>query len=239
MHEVEKELIKATGYKPLRKFSDRQDYLKSILNAVSKLEDADFEHLSDEAATWANAAVEAHNAKDVDLPDFDEVGDPEEEIEEVEVEAGAVIEHDPGPDDEAEGQPEDELPHDDELHEDDDEDEPEVKPTKAKKAAPKKPEQKEPTLRKVAPVTKTHKDDPEVELDKWGAMAGSKNSRALAMFEKGATTKEVKDTIGGTYYNVLKKMAQNGHKVEKEGSLIKLTHTDDMKSGKAAVKKKK
>ena len=42
MHEVEKELIKATGYKPLRKFSDRQDYLKSILNAVSKLEDADF-----------------------------------------------------------------------------------------------------------------------------------------------------------------------------------------------------
>src|SRR5271168_429088 len=80
MHTVEKELIEATGYKPARKFANRQDYLGSILNAVLKLSNDDFDSLSDEAATWANSAVEAKNSKAEELPDFDEV-DPSEDAE--------------------------------------------------------------------------------------------------------------------------------------------------------------
>jgi hypothetical protein len=40
----------------------------------------------------------------------------------------------------------------------------------------------------------------------------------------------------GTYYNLLKKMVENGHRLEKEGSFITLIHKD---AGKATKKAKK
>ena len=84
-HPIESELIKITGYKTRTKFSDRQDYLGSILNAVMKLTDDDFENLTDGAAEWANAAVHAKNTKE-DIPDFDEAvatdDEPEDEDDE-------------------------------------------------------------------------------------------------------------------------------------------------------------
>jgi hypothetical protein len=43
------------------------------MNSVAKLSDDDFDNLSDEAATWANAAIDVINAKKGDIPDFDEV----------------------------------------------------------------------------------------------------------------------------------------------------------------------
>ena len=61
MHAIESELIQATGYKTQRKFSNRQDYLGSILNAAIKLEDADYDALTDGAKGWYNAAIEAKN----------------------------------------------------------------------------------------------------------------------------------------------------------------------------------
>ena len=229
MHEIEKELIKATNFKPLKKYDNRQEYLKSILNSVSKLPDEDFDTLSDEAATWANEAVAAHNTRSGLLPDFDEV----EDVSDEEAEAEEVA-------DEAETEAEaaeDELPHD--QHEPDDEPAEEPEPVKAKKEkAPPKAAAK-PIKPPLDPRDFRLEDQPEVIVDKFGCVVGSKNHRALAMFEKGATTTEVKNTIGGTYYNILKKMVQNGHRLEKEGAVITLTHSSDMKSGKAAVKPKK
>lgn len=272
MHAIERELIKVTGYKARTKFSDRQDYLSSILNAVSKLDDDDFDNLSDEAAEWANAAVEAKNSRNAELPDFDEVGTPEEapddssdpEDEEGGEDGSADDENDSDADDDSddvadasdddaseddEGDPTDDNPEDDDDADDDedaeadDEDEPEEKP--AKKAAPKKaakpapaPKLKPPPKPKKAAAKPPKQNDVEedVVLDKWGCMEGSKNSQALSIFEKGATAKEVKEQLGGTYYNILKRMAEQGHSVEKEGAVIKVTHKD---AKKAPVKKAK
>lgn len=205
MHTVERELIEATGYKPARKFANRQDYLGSILNAVLKLSNDAFDALTDEAATWANAAVEAKNSKAEELPDFDEVVDDDGDTAPADIEAETEVEDMAEAEADAEVQP------------------------KARKASKSKP--------KAETVRPEHEADlVDVKMDKWGAMEGSKNAIALGMFEKGATSKEVKDALGGTYYNILKRMAAKGHKIEKEGSLIKLTHSDDL--GKKVAKKK-
>jgi hypothetical protein len=229
MHAIERELIKVTGYKAQRKFSDRQDYLKSILNAINKLDNDDFDNLSDEAAIWANNAVEAHNGKQ-ELPDFDETDvDEEEAIEEASAEAAGLTE--PVDDDESEDdESEDEIdPETGEVLEDEPEEE--VEP---EKPAKKKPKQLDlPLVKEKAakPVKKAPTITPfahDAVLDKWGAIEGSKNSMALAIFEKGATAKEVKEKLGGTYYNILGRAVKAGHVLEKEGALMKLTHVNDI-----------
>jgi hypothetical protein len=268
MHTIERELIKVTKYKVQRKFSDRQDYLKSLLNSVSKLTDDDFDDLSLPAATWANAAVEAFNSKSDDIPDFEEVdydgledneiNDPEDGGEapgSEETDETSEPEEDPETDD-AEDEPE--LPL---------EDEPEEAPVKAKGKKPavgKNPGGKKTVAKKVEPEPekappvklsgkrrtpelgivapphhKVKRPDEDVILDKWGCMEGSKNSRALFLFEKGATTAEVKEKVGGTYYNIMKKMVEDGHTLEKEGSIVTIIHKDTMAKAKKPIAKKK
>src|SRR6266850_7451291 len=118
MHDIERELIEATGYKARQKYANRQDYLKSILNAVAKLTDDDFDSLTDETALWVNAAVEAHNSKNEEIVDFDELDptaaedmpkdeDGEHDTPDHDPETGEVLE------DEAEAEAE--LPHDEET----------------------------------------------------------------------------------------------------------------------------
>jgi hypothetical protein len=285
MHSIERELIKATEYKVQRKFSDRQDYLKSIFNAAQKLSDDDFDSLSDEAATWLNECVTVYNSKrNAELPDFDEVeindddGEPEaegdEDASEAEAEDSGEVsdpedepEDDDGDDEEVDdddGEPEeyadsdsDEASLDDEVHTREEEDEPtpvradEPKPKAVKKAKSKKEAKaKEPKVEekkyKIPPPVKnklknqsdTERHPSDAELDKWGCLVGSKNAQALAMFERGATSREVKAELGGTYYNILGKMEQRGHRIEKDGALIKLTHKDSV-AAKVTVKKGK
>jgi hypothetical protein len=253
MHDIERELIDITGFKAKGKFADRQEYLRAILNASSKLSEDDFDALTDETAEWANSAVAAFNSKD-DLPDFDESADHDPETGEVDDEDEAEDEAAEETDDE-----EDESSSDDEeddhqdVDTDDEEEAEEEKPAKksSKKATvkvpPKKPVKAEKPAKaekaekpeKIAPKKPAPRHDEDVVLDKFGAMSGSKNSQALHMFEKGATTKEVKDKIGGTYYNILKRAVEAGHKVTKDGAVITLTHKDAAKAAKAPVKKKK
>jgi len=249
MHEIEREILNITKYKVQRKFSDRQDYLKSIFNSVQKLSNDDFDELSDDAAIWANACVEAYNRdRDGDLPDFDEIGDPDEDeddgtsddenddeneiSDETESEDGPTSESDAETDSDPEG-----TEQDLEASGSEDEDEPE--PVKPKKGAPKKaikPAKAEP--KKAKPKLQEQAEDEDVVLDKWGCMEGSKNSQALALFEKGATTREVKEKIGGTYYNILKRVVTHGHKLEKKGSVIKLIHMLEKPSKVSAPKGK-
>jgi hypothetical protein len=244
MHDVERELIKVTSYKTQRKFDDRQDYLMSILNSVMKLTDDDFNNISDEAAAWANAAVEVHNSKNGgELPDFDEV-DPQEASEDDEPEAEESEDDVEGTED---ADPEDDEPEDDaegaeddaEAEPDEEADEPEEKPAKKAKAKAAPPAKPAKAKEKVIKPPKKPKNEDDAVLDKWGCMEGSKASQALVLFEKGATTKEVKDKIGGTYYNILGKMVERGHKMSKDGAIITLTHKSSLASGKAAVKKAK
>lgn len=259
MHDTEREIIKITKYVVKRKFADRQDYLKSLFTAVQKLTDDDFDDLTDGAAIWANACVEAHNSqRDGDLPDFDEVGDEGEDEDTV----------DEAPDDEeADDEPEDDEadPEDDEVVDDvgDDDADPDEEvgepdsedaeeppeddePVEIKKPAKKAAKAAKPVEVK-APKVKTEpkiKQKPvnleeDVVLDKWGCMEGSKNSQALGLFEKGATAREIKDAIGGTYYNILRKMVEQGHKLEKNGAVIKITHLMEKAAKVPAAKKAK
>jgi hypothetical protein len=259
MHAVEREILEITRYKIQRKFSGRQDYLKSIFNAVQKLKNDEFDELTDEAALWANACVESYNRdKDAELPDFNEVGDEDEDDTSENQEYGPDDESNgqdeaedlsesddnegdnQGSDDEPEMDSEDEAEVDEAgvqtsgLEEEDDEPEEVVPPKKVKKVKKvKEVKQKKPTK----PAHHREDDDSDVELDKWGSMVGSKNSRALAMFEKGATAGEVKDQVGGTYYNILKKMTSHGHKVEKDGAVITLIHMTEKRSKVSSPKK--
>jgi hypothetical protein len=50
---------------------------------------------------------------------------------------------------------------------------------------------------------------------------------AAAMFERGATMKEVKDTVGDTMYNLLRRLEKQGHRITKQGSLFKLNVKHD------------
>ena len=58
--------------------------------------------------------------------------------------------------------------------------------------------------------------------DKYGLRLGSKRATAAAMFEKGCTMAEVRKATGHSQYNLLKKLAGDGHRVVRDGSAIKL-----------------
>lgn len=68
------------------------------------------------------------------------------------------------------------------------------------------------------------------EKNRYGVVKGTKTAQAIEMYERGATGKEIKDTLQGRFYNILKTLSDQGHKVEKgEGGIWKLTHKDDVK----------
>ena len=58
--------------------------------------------------------------------------------------------------------------------------------------------------------------------DKYGLRLGTKRATAAAMFETGCTMADVRKATGHTQYNLLKKLAGDGHRVARDGSAIKL-----------------
>ncbi len=58
--------------------------------------------------------------------------------------------------------------------------------------------------------------------DKYGLRLGTKRATAAAMFETGCTMADVRKVTGSTQYNLLKKLAADGHTVVRDGSGIKL-----------------
>ena len=66
------------------------------------------------------------------------------------------------------------------------------------------------------------------EIDRFGLYLGTKTQKAVEMYEKGCTAKEIMDNLGGRFYNILKKLKGKGHKVTKDGPIWKLTHKDDV-----------
>ena len=58
--------------------------------------------------------------------------------------------------------------------------------------------------------------------DKYGLRKGTKRATAAAMFEQGCTKADVRKATRHTQYNLLKKLAGDGHRVVRDGSAIKL-----------------
>ncbi len=198
--EVEQELLKAVGskFKPPKK-ADRQDYLAALVQAVIRLSDAHYDELSDEADQWQTAAVEALNNKS-NIPEFD--GEGNDQGDETQAE-----EADPEAEEVQEVEAESEI-----------EEEPE--PPKAKKAkTASKPKKAKETDLPPPPYNRITG-----KKSKFGIYEGTKTAQAVAMYERGATVREVTEAMKGRHYNILKKLAQAGHKLEKlGGGVFKIT----------------
>lgn len=232
---LEQELIDATGFKGPKK-AKRQDFLAGLVRATVDLDQDTFDNLSDEAAEWAETGVKALNDKE-DIAEFVEPEEAEEPADEDETdtdheadEAAADKKARAKPngtdtDEEEELDPTDDNPEDDEPEHD-----PEAIKAAAKaRKADKKAKSKEVTDQYAA-ITG--------EKNRYGITKGTMSDKAIAMYEKGATSKQIKDELGGRHYNILKRLQDEGHKVEKlEGGQWKLTHHADLKTKKATTKK--
>ena len=58
--------------------------------------------------------------------------------------------------------------------------------------------------------------------DKYGLRLGTKRAAAAAMFERGCTMADVRKATGHTQYNLLKKLAGEGHGVVRDGKVVRL-----------------
>lgn len=246
MTEVEKELVEASGFKPKKQYKERQDYLTALARAVDVLDDDAIDGLSNEAQAWYGNACDAVN-EEAEIPDFDE-----EEVAEDDSEAEEASDDTSEDDDAAEeSEEDDELDPTDENDTDDSdnaEDEPEEKPkakvkAKAKEKAPKekpakkavekeKPKAKEKEKAKEGPRRKVPPVDPDkFDIDEFEVVVGSKNHEAVKMLQKGCRMSDITKEIGGTYYNLLKRLVKDGHTLEKEGNgVLRLIHKDGKKA---------
>jgi hypothetical protein len=239
---IEQELIKATEFNVNKVYKKRQDYLAALARAVDALDQDIFDEFSNEAAKWFEEAVNAINDKE-ELPDFEEetvssetddgskfdpeTGELEDEVEEVEeapkqkkvsgksAKTGAPIksaELEADIDDDAEAEEQEVLPA----------------KKRAKGQPPKKLNYPPIKLRAIDGMT----------LDRYGTVSGSKNSIAISMLEKGCRMSDIKNSIGGTYYNLLQRLVKDGHYFEKSANgMMKIIHKDD--GAKKAAKAKR
>jgi hypothetical protein len=246
---LEKELIKATGFKqPKGGYKDRQDELAALARLGSKLPDDDFDDLSDEAGNWVNAAVKAIMAKGT-IKDFtDDTGtaaedDAEEARDAARDEDGEQQEPEDsdssGEDDtEADAQAEADAEADNEAEEA--AEEAEIKPHKPRKHNKKRPKVDPAKIKrqevrlargKALEGMATRYDHLDGSIDRYGVLIGTKTHDAVLLYEKGTTSKELLEKAGGRFYNILRRLSTQGHLVERspEG-VFTLTHKDEIKA---------
>lgn len=224
---VEQELVKAAKFRGTQ--DDRQDYLAALVRKLEKVSEDTFNDLSDGAADWYDAAALAINKKD-EIPDFTP------EPDEVQAVNGAADVVDAEPElpgaDPAETDPGDEPEPEPEVEHGETEQEAPKAVSKAKRGRPAKPkdgEVKEGAFKVKAKATPERFAKMTGAKDKFGVVAGTKASEAMAMFEKGATAIQVHEAISGKFMNTLKRLKELGHKVEKQpGGKWKLTHKNDL-----------
>lgn len=201
---IENELLEATKFQQRRAYADRQDYLAALARAVDHIEDDIYDALSNEASDWFNAAVRAMNNKKK-IAEFADAPPPEPEpiTEELEpLEEEALVEE---------------------------EVEPEEKVTLV--SAKIKPQDRKavPPRKLKAPKMKAVKiEDENLTLNRYGVIDGSKNAAACELLERGCRMSDISETIGGTYYNLVRRLVKQGHRVEKSAHGLKLIHKDDI-----------
>ncbi len=229
MSEYEQELVELIHFKS-QDYPDRQDYLAALLRAADRWlkkhdpESDIFSTWDDDLCNWMDTAIRAMNAKDI-IPDFP---DAEEDTEDAETEEETVDE--PNPEAEADPTPADPVSvaggQADEL-------EPATAGADAPGNNPGTSETEHPQLKKgkkpKRELMPTRYDNLTGEKDRYGVIIGTKTYDAVKMYEHGTTARELQEKIGGRFYNILQKLAKDGHKVEKRaGGGFKITHKDDL-----------
>lgn len=217
MNACEAEILEITGYKPRKKYKDRQHYLICLVRAVVYLPDDKYEHLiSQQVHEWHHRAVKAFKEyKDIpELPDVSvddlrylrdeenyvppatQTATPEEHKENIK----ALLD--------AQAKADEALA---------------VLKEASEKVRPKRHSK----YRLPAPGEGArHYLFP--ELDRFGFIRGTERSKAAEMFERGAMMKEVKEKIGYPTYNMLRMLREKGHRIENADGLIRLTHKEDL-----------
>jgi hypothetical protein len=250
---LEKELVKATGFKPPKGgYKDRQDELAALARLGSKLPDDDFDDLSDEAGNWVNAAVKAIMAKGT-IKDFtDDTGaasaEDDEDVHSAEAGDDAEEQEPKDGDDGGAGDPDDGLREADAQaeadaeadNEADEADQEVIKPHKRRKHDTKRPKVDPAKIKrqevrlargKALEGMATRYDHLDGSIDRYGVLIGTKTHDAVLLYEKGTTSKELLEKAGGRFYNILRRLTENGHLVERspEG-VFTLTHKDEIRA---------
>jgi hypothetical protein len=256
---IEQELIKATKFKtPKGGYKHRQDEIAALAKAAVRLSDDDFDELTNGAADWVNSAIKAINDK-ADIRDFvadDEepeddadIGDEDQEADEEPADDDEAGEADA--EDNEEATDEADEAEDDVDHEAEEAEQAKqaiaghrkidvakkvgkaAREAQANKTGKSKP--KKPTKEELAAV-KTRYDNLTGEKDRYGVIIGTKTHDAVLMYEKGATSKQIQEALGegptkagGRFYNILRKLNEEGHLVERfRDGTFKLIHKDDL-----------
>jgi outer membrane biosynthesis protein TonB len=244
MSEIEQELRKAWKMRKKEEdFDSRQDYLVALIRgfdiACSKDDDL-FDTISQEAADWFNAATEARNKKNEieEFPDLEaEVAEeaedePEDEAEVEEADDTEEADDEPADEPEEAAESDEELSASEEAEAESENEEAEAQA--AKKAKSKKPAGGGKVAKPAAKQPKKKREPSSYAnitgaKDKFGIIIGTKTAKAVELYEKGATSKDIKEATGGKFYNVLTKLTSEGHKLEKlPGGVFRLTHKDDV-----------
>src|SRR5258706_13719697 len=235
---IEKELVDTASFEPRRDY-ERQDYLAALARAINEVSEDEFDCLSVEAQDWFNEAVRALNKKQ-DLPEFHDAGaaadEPDEEVDEDETADE--------PDEKVE-ELEPEAPEEEKVEEPRPPDQkfafdkPRKKTKKSAKVEAAKGAIKEVRRHKGQPARKldhpvirhpppdAKPEDLDIVFDEFGLVIGTKNHAAAAMLIEGCRMADVTESIGGTYYNMLRRLVAQGHLLEKNANgMLKLTCKD-------------
>lgn len=245
---LESELVEASGFKPPKGgYDDRQDHLAALAKLANKLDDKAFDELTDDAANWVTAAIHSIRDKE-EIEDFADA-EPEDESADEEASEDPAEDGDEEADDGAEPGSDETDPEADAEAESNNEAEEAAEEARAvkrkdgkragsagKAKAAKSTKGNKPAAepeeapKKKERITIDRYDNIDGTKDRFGLIIGTKTWEAVQMYEKGCTTAEIKEKLGGRYYNILKILEERGHRVERfPGGKFKVTHADDRK----------
>lgn len=221
MSDLEKEVVSLVKFKG--DYAVRQDYLAALLRATDKwLTKNDpkgdiFDNWDDGLANWYSDGIRAMHNKDM-IQDF-----PDLELEEPEIEP--IEEEDDTPE---EAEQESDTQHEKIGQQNSTEGTVEATGVVDEVGTD---EQKAPKKGRKVRISKiqTQYDELTGEKDRFGVTIGTKTHEAVKLYEQGTTSKELMQKVGGRHYNILTKLAQDGHLIEKRPSGgFKLTHKEDI-----------
>lgn len=204
MSAIEKELTAATKVKS-HDYEDRQDYLAALLRYMSddkKFKDDDYDKLTDGVITWFDAAVKAMDTKQR-IPEFPDKEDADEsDIHEA---------------------TEDERVSEGREHEGTDPAEQDNPPATRNTTSGKR------THKYKASKTPTEYDNLSGAKNRFGVVEGTRSAEVVKLLTEGTTMAAINEKVGGRYYNLIKRLVEDGHMVEKhDGNVWKLIHKDDV-----------
>jgi|SRR5215475_6502241 len=208
-HPIEKEIIEKAHFVPEKKYRKRQDYLAAVFVATTKMQDSEWQGLSESAFAWTNQVAEIwkHNKENPKskqpIPDFNgennaETTNPEAETTEHSV-SGSGIQY---CDDKSEHDST-EVVAGSEASATDTGD---LGDTDQTKKAPPAPKKRGPKTK----VKANPKKDKQVvrSVNQWGVTKGTKSDRACQMAARpeGTTQKEIALALGQTHYNLFNRI---------------------------------